>query len=176
MPCDSWIPQDINKGLIFDGRFAEDFKLASGTFVNVGPLRSKIMHWFAPYMIDAVITGHDRNSWACWWCRISRRAAALAPACRRGFAGGDSAARVSRAEIHGAPRIFRRAVNRQLEPRRARDTARRTAVARWRRNHGQRLAESARDPRSPRRPRRRNVRSATLSARSPHPRTLTHSL
>src|SRR5271156_3402410 len=54
-------PQDVNKGLLFDGRFAEDFKLASGTFVNVGPLRTKIIHWFAPYVIDVIITGHDRN-------------------------------------------------------------------------------------------------------------------
>jgi feruloyl-CoA synthase len=52
---------DIQKGLLFDGRLAEDFKLASGTFVNVGPLRNRIIHWFAPYVIDAVITGHDRN-------------------------------------------------------------------------------------------------------------------
>jgi feruloyl-CoA synthase len=52
---------DVNKGLLFDGRLAEDFKLSSGTFVNVGPLRSRIIHWFAPYVIDAVITGHDRN-------------------------------------------------------------------------------------------------------------------
>jgi feruloyl-CoA synthase len=54
-------PDDVNQGLLFDGRFAEDFKLASGTFVNVGPLRNRIIHWFAPYVIDAVITGHDRN-------------------------------------------------------------------------------------------------------------------
>ncbi|HEY4709728.1 MAG TPA: feruloyl-CoA synthase [Candidatus Acidoferrales bacterium] len=54
-------PKDVNKGLFFDGRFAEDFKLASGTFVNVGPLRTKIIHWFAPYVVDAIITGHDRN-------------------------------------------------------------------------------------------------------------------
>jgi len=54
-------PDDVNKGLLFDGRFAEDFKLASGTFVNVGPLRTKIIHWFAPYVIDVIITGHDRN-------------------------------------------------------------------------------------------------------------------
>jgi feruloyl-CoA synthase len=52
---------DINKGLLFDGRLAEDFKLSSGTFVNVGPLRNKIIHWFAPYVVDAVISGHDRN-------------------------------------------------------------------------------------------------------------------
>ncbi len=54
-------PNDVNKGLLFDGRFAEDFKLASGTFVNVGPLRNRIIHWFAPYVLDVVITGHDRN-------------------------------------------------------------------------------------------------------------------
>lgn len=54
-------PEDINKGLFFDGRFAEDFKLDSGTFVNVGPLRLKLIHWFAPYMNDVVIAGHDRN-------------------------------------------------------------------------------------------------------------------
>jgi feruloyl-CoA synthase len=54
-------PQDVNKGLMFDGRLAEDFKLSSGTFVNVGPLRSRIIHWFAPYITDVVIAGHDRN-------------------------------------------------------------------------------------------------------------------
>ncbi len=54
-------PEDINKGLMFDGRLAEDFKLSSGTFVNVGPLRLKIIHWFAPYVADVVIAGHDRN-------------------------------------------------------------------------------------------------------------------
>jgi len=54
-------PEDANKGLIFDGRLTEDFKLSSGTFVNVGPLRSKIIHWFAPYVTDVVIAGHDRN-------------------------------------------------------------------------------------------------------------------
>jgi feruloyl-CoA synthase len=34
-------PQDRNQGLRFDGRIAEDFKLATGTFVNVGPLRAR---------------------------------------------------------------------------------------------------------------------------------------
>ena len=54
-------PEDVNKGLLFDGRLAEDFKLASATFVNVGPLRLKIIHWFAPYITDVVIAGHDQN-------------------------------------------------------------------------------------------------------------------
>ena len=44
-------------GLKFDGRIAEDFKLATGTFVSVGPLRAKIIAAGAPYVQDAVITG-----------------------------------------------------------------------------------------------------------------------
>jgi feruloyl-CoA synthase len=57
-----WIdPQDIHKGLKFDGRIAEDFKLATGTFVSVGPLRARIIAAGAPYVQDAVITGLNRN-------------------------------------------------------------------------------------------------------------------
>jgi feruloyl-CoA synthase len=57
-----WIdPQDLHKGLKFDGRIAEDFKLATGTFVSVGPLRAKIIAAGAPYVQDAVITGINRN-------------------------------------------------------------------------------------------------------------------
>lgn len=57
-----WIdPQDIHQGLRFDGRIAEDFKLATGTFVSVGPLRAKIIAAGAPYIQDAVITGLNRN-------------------------------------------------------------------------------------------------------------------
>ena len=53
-----WIdPTDVHQGLKFDGRIAEDFKLATGTFVSVGPLRSKIIAAGAPYVQDAVITG-----------------------------------------------------------------------------------------------------------------------
>lgn len=54
-------PQDRNQGLRFDGRIAEDFKLATGTFVNVGPLRAKIIHAGAPYIQDVVLTGLDRK-------------------------------------------------------------------------------------------------------------------
>jgi feruloyl-CoA synthase len=54
-------PADVNKGFLFDGRFSEDFKLASGTWASVGPLRSHILSHFAPYVRDVVITGHDRD-------------------------------------------------------------------------------------------------------------------
>lgn len=54
-------PGDVNKGFLFDGRFGEDFKLASGTWVSVGPLRARVLSHFAPYVRDVVITGHDRD-------------------------------------------------------------------------------------------------------------------
>ncbi|MDM0115048.1 feruloyl-CoA synthase [Variovorax sp. J22R133] len=54
----AWIdPKDIHRGLRFDGRIAEDFKLATGTFVSVGPLRAKVIAAGAPYVQDAVLTG-----------------------------------------------------------------------------------------------------------------------
>jgi len=54
----AWIDDnDIHKGLKFDGRIAEDFKLATGTFVSVGPMRAKIIAAGAPYVQDAVLTG-----------------------------------------------------------------------------------------------------------------------
>ncbi|CAD6555874.1 2-succinylbenzoate--CoA ligase [Paraburkholderia hiiakae] len=48
-------------GLLFDGRIAEDFKLSSGTFVSVGPMRARIVSGGAPYVQDAVIAGMDRD-------------------------------------------------------------------------------------------------------------------
>jgi feruloyl-CoA synthase len=57
-----WIdPADPRKGLMFDGRIAEDFKLSTGTFVSVGPLRARIIAAGAPCVQDAVITGIDRD-------------------------------------------------------------------------------------------------------------------
>ena len=48
-------------GLAFDGRTAEDFKLSTGTFVSVGPLRAKITSHGDPCVQDAVITGLNRD-------------------------------------------------------------------------------------------------------------------
>lgn len=53
-----WIdPDNIHRGLRFDGRIAEDFKLATGTFVSVGPMRAKVIVTGAPYVQDVVLTG-----------------------------------------------------------------------------------------------------------------------
>ncbi|MDH5579420.1 MAG: feruloyl-CoA synthase [Betaproteobacteria bacterium] len=54
-------PAKPEKGLVFDGRVAEDFKLSSGTWVHVGAVRVKLIAAGNPLIQDAVITGHDRD-------------------------------------------------------------------------------------------------------------------
>ena len=54
-------PDDVQRGLRFDGRIAEDFKLSSGTFVSCGPLRARIAQLGAPCVHDAVLTAPDRD-------------------------------------------------------------------------------------------------------------------
>jgi feruloyl-CoA synthase len=54
-------PADPAKGIVFDGRVAEDFKLSTGTWVNAGALRVKLIAAADPLIQDAVITGHDRS-------------------------------------------------------------------------------------------------------------------
>jgi feruloyl-CoA synthase len=46
---------------MFNGRLAEDFKLSTGTWVSVGPLRSRILMQATGYAQDVVIAGHDRG-------------------------------------------------------------------------------------------------------------------
>jgi feruloyl-CoA synthase len=86
---------DPGKGLLFDGRIAEDFKLSTGTWVSVGPLRARFVDHFAPYVRDVVFAGADRDDIA----------ALIFPdieACRKlgGFASGASSS-----EIVGAPAV-----------------------------------------------------------------------
>jgi len=54
-------PDDPAKGLVFDGRTAENFKLLSGTWVHVGELRLAAIAAGSPVIQDAVLTGHDRE-------------------------------------------------------------------------------------------------------------------
>ena len=56
--CD---PSNPQLGLMFDGRIAEDFKLSSGVFISVGPMRTQVILQGAPYVLDAVILGPDRT-------------------------------------------------------------------------------------------------------------------
>lgn len=54
-------PADPSRGIEFDGRIAEDFKLMSGTWVHVGPLRLSGIEALFPLAQDIVVTGHGRE-------------------------------------------------------------------------------------------------------------------
>jgi feruloyl-CoA synthase len=58
---DSFVFDRPEKGLLFRGRISEDFKLATGTWVHVGPLRARIIEHFAPLVRDVVIAGEGRS-------------------------------------------------------------------------------------------------------------------
>ena len=55
------VPGDFAAGFVFDGRVSEDFKLATGTWVSVGPLRIAFLNHFEPLAQDVVIAGQDRD-------------------------------------------------------------------------------------------------------------------
>jgi feruloyl-CoA synthase len=59
---------DPAKGVVFDGRLAEDFKLLTGTWVHVGALRVGVLAACSPVLQDAIIAGADREFVAllCW--------------------------------------------------------------------------------------------------------------
>ena len=52
---------DPARGVVFDGRIAEDFKLTTGTWVHVGGVRVAALAACTPLLQDAVVTGHDRS-------------------------------------------------------------------------------------------------------------------
>jgi feruloyl-CoA synthase len=99
-------PNDPNAGLMFDGRIAEDFKLSTGTFVSVGPLRARVILDGAPYVQDVVVTGLDRDD-------VGILIFARLDECRR-LAG--AAATASSAEVVHAPAVrafFQALIDRQ---------------------------------------------------------------
>ena len=54
-------PADFSAGFLFDGRIGEDFKLSSGTWVSVGPLRIALLAALQPVVRDLVICGQDQT-------------------------------------------------------------------------------------------------------------------
>ncbi len=54
-------PNNPEKGLVFDGRVAEDFKLQTGTWVSAGMLRVAALGSAAPLLRDAVVAGQDKE-------------------------------------------------------------------------------------------------------------------
>jgi feruloyl-CoA synthase len=90
-------PADAAKGIVFDGRVAEDFKLSTGTWVNAGAVRIRLIAAADPLIQDAVITGHDRDELGAL-VFLSPAAKDLGPddirsrlrSVLRGFSGGSS--------------------------------------------------------------------------------------
>jgi feruloyl-CoA synthase len=54
-------PEDPEKGFRFQGRLSEDFKLSTGTWVRVGPLRQRFLAHFGDLTAEVVIAGHERD-------------------------------------------------------------------------------------------------------------------
>lgn len=54
-------PDDIGRGLRFAGRLAEEFKLATGTWVSAGHLRTEVLQACSPMVGDALVCGADRD-------------------------------------------------------------------------------------------------------------------
>ncbi len=52
--------EDPAKGIAFDGRISENFKLLSGTWTNVGTIRTAVIDSLRPLCLDAVVTGHNQ--------------------------------------------------------------------------------------------------------------------
>src|SRR5205085_8628360 len=94
-------PDNFNAGFDFDGRIGEDFKLGSGTWVSVGPLRARFVAACAPLVRDVIIAGINRDEVSALvvldldGCRVVNpalaagdlAAAASDPAVRQAFAG-----------------------------------------------------------------------------------------
>src|SRR6202163_284942 len=58
-----WLdPDDPTRGIVFQGRLAENFKVSSGTWVNVGALRGAVLEACAPLAEEVVVAGHDRDA------------------------------------------------------------------------------------------------------------------
>ncbi|MDE2478772.1 MAG: feruloyl-CoA synthase [Betaproteobacteria bacterium] len=80
-------PARPEQGVAFDGRVAEDFKLASGTWVSVGTLRVRLVSALAPWAQDVVVTGHDRAEVGLLVFPSAQAAALAAGELRRQVAG-----------------------------------------------------------------------------------------
>jgi feruloyl-CoA synthase len=137
-------PAKPEKGLLFDGRIAEDFKLATGTWVNVGPLRVATISHFAPYVRDVVVAGADRDF-------ISVLVFPDIEACRRLLPDLTNASPADIVAHESVRREFiREGRDRVIQSHQARDAARHAAIARCRRGDRQGLDQPAHGSQAPR--------------------------
>jgi len=77
--------RDPEQGFTFQGRLSEDFKLSTGTWVRVGPLRQRFLAHFGDLVSDVVIAGHERDE-------VTALVFPAVPACR-GLCGVDAQTR-----------------------------------------------------------------------------------
>ena len=135
-------PNDPSKGLLFDGRIAEDFKLSTGTWVSTGRLRARIIDFFSPYVNDVVLTGPDRIDLGALIFPDIEACRALA-----GGVVGDAAAVLTHpkvaAEFKSRLAGIRQASDRRVDARRPHHADGRAAVDGCRRGHRQGLDQSA---------------------------------
>jgi feruloyl-CoA synthase len=89
-------PADPRKGVIFDGRLAEDFKLLTGTWVHVGSLRIGMLAAASPILQDVLIAGENRGF-------VALLAWLSAPGCSR-LLGSDASSVVAELAHHPAVR------------------------------------------------------------------------
>lgn len=116
--CDA---SDVQKGLVFAGRLAEEFKLATGTWVSAGHLRALVVQACDPLLADALICGEGRNYLAVLaWPRLD--------ACRK-LAGADST--VAPIDVLAHPAV-REAISAGLRAHNARQPASSTRIRRCR--------------------------------------------
>jgi feruloyl-CoA synthase len=103
-------PDAPEKGLVFDGRTAEDFKLATGTWVHVGALRLAALSACSPVLQDAVVCGQDKDRLGLLaWLNV----AACRPLAARGGPGLDAAALARMPEVVDVVRRGMAAHNRE---------------------------------------------------------------
>ena len=140
---------DPERGFLFDGRVAEDFKLATGAWVSVGPLRATMRRPLRPYVTDMVVAGHDRDAVAA--LVIPNLAACRELAGARGRRGGrDPQPRRRAGAIRRPAQGVQRRGRRQLPPVGPPDPDGRPALARQRRTDRQGLGQPPRGARPPR--------------------------
>jgi len=88
-------PGEPARGLLFDGRLAEEFKLTTGTWVPVGELRVGVLAAASPVLQDAVVAGENRDF-------VGLLAWLNAAGCRQAFGSGAPA---ELAELAAHPQV-----------------------------------------------------------------------
>ena len=96
---------DLSKGFRFAGRIAENFKLATGTWVVVGAVRAALIDAMGGLIADAVIVGENERETGALLL-LSRRARAM-PDAERDAALLDGLGRASRSATGSASRVVR---------------------------------------------------------------------